>query len=327
MKQAVEIILFTEALGLDVTGPLGVFSTATELLSRQGKQSEGYEALFSATQPGTIVLDGGMPVLAKQKIGHGPAPDILLVPGGIGVPAFINDFSAITSVREAARRSKRIVSVCNGAFVLAEAGLLDGVRAATHWVVADRFARDYPSVQLERDALYIKEGDIYTSAGVTTGIDLALSIVEDDYGHDLAMQVARMLLVYYRRPGWQSQFSSLLEMQDRVCGRFTHLQQWIQEHLDHRLQVEELAAESGMSPRNFARVFVQETGQTPGKYVEDMRLDRARRLLESGLRDLDHVAEKAGFRRQERLQRAFRRRFGISPRQYQAHFAQNGEEE
>lgn len=228
--------------------------------------------------------------------------------------------ATVQAVREAARRAKRGVSVCSGAFFLAAAGILDGRRATTHWAAADRFAATYPGVRLEPDAIYVRDGTVATSGGVTAGIDLALALVEDDYGPELAIEVARYLLLYRRRPGNQSQFSSTLALQARAGKRFKPLLDWVESNLDQKLTVERLAEKANMSPRTFARIFPSETGMNPGRFIEQLRIDRARELFESGVEGIEHVARESGFGREDRLRRAFLRRLGVSPAQYRAHF-------
>jgi transcriptional regulator GlxA family with amidase domain len=232
------------------------------------------------------------------------------------------DAEAVTAVRTAAARAGRVVSVCTGAFFLAAAGLLQGRKATTHWAAADRFARRYPGVKLDPDAIYVRDGHVATSGGVTAGIDLALALVEDDYGPALAIEVARLLLVYRRRPGNQSQFSATLALQAKAGDRFKPLFEWVEAHLDQNLTVDRLAEQAHMSSRTLARIFPSETGMSPGRFVEQMRIDRARELLESGAEGLERIALASGFGREERLRRAFQRRLGISPAQYRAHFQQ-----
>lgn len=320
MIKKVEVILFNNALPLDVTGPTTVLSTASKLLQAEGVEC-GYQLNYTGLDIGRVNLDGDFPMLVDNRIGEIGDVDMLLVPGGLGVDAFIDTQGAVETVANAAKKATRIVSVCTGAGILAAAGLLNGRKASTHWRSTEKFINAYPEVCFDTDALYQKDGNIYTSAGVTTGIDLALSIVEEDWGRDLAMQVARILVVYYHRPGWQTQFSPPLEVQANSKGRFAALHEWVLEHLMYKLSVEELADEAGMSPRNFARVFTMETGMTPAKYVEGVRLEHVRTLLEAGECDFDHVASASGFKREERMRKAFKRKFGISPREYISHFA------
>ncbi len=304
---------------MDVTGPLDVFQTANELLSGSGREQEGYEMVFSALEPGPVPTSSGLRFHADSRIGL-QVTDSLLVPGGMVAEARSYDSAFVQAVLLAAQKAQRIVSICSGTFLLAAAGLLEGHRVTTHWAVADRLAELYPEVCVEPDAIYIQDGNIATSAGVTAGIDLALALVEDDYGPTLAIEVARILLLYRRRPGNQSQFSTPLAMQAKAGNRFKNLIDWVEINLDQNLTVERLAEQAHMSPRTFARIFPSETGMSPGRFIEQLRIDRARELLESGAEGLGNVAHESGFGREERLRRAFQRRIGISPAQYRAHF-------
>jgi transcriptional regulator GlxA family with amidase domain len=322
MKKRIEFFLYSGMLALDLTGPMDVFHAANVLLSRNGKVKDGYEFVFSALKPGLVSTSSGLKFLADSRQGK-KAMDILLVPGGIDIEAISYDSDTVQGVRLAARKAKRIVSICSGAFILAAAGLLDGKRVTTHWSVTDRLAELYPKISVEPDSIYVKDGNIATSAGVTAGIDLALALVEEDYGPSLAIEVARLLLLYRRRPGNQSQFSTPLAMQAKAGKRFKDLIDWVETNLNQNLTVEKLAEQVNMSPRTFARIFPSETGMSPGRFIEQLRIDRARELLESGDEGLENVAYKSGFGREERLRRAFQRRIGLSPAQYRAHFYQN----
>ncbi|BCS88985.1 GlxA family transcriptional regulator [Pseudodesulfovibrio sediminis] len=321
MKKRMEFYFYQGMVALDVTGPLDVFNAADEILSRNGKEQEGYELTFSANTPGPIPTSSGLCFHADVCPGLEKA-DTLLVPGGMIAETASTDSDNIKAIQMAARKAKRIVSVCSGAFLLASAGILDDRRATTHWMVADRLAALYPNVHMEPDSIYVQDGTISTSAGVTAGIDLALALVEEDYGPSLAIEVARLLLLYRRRPGNQSQFSTTLAMQTKVGERFKPLVDWIETHLDQKLTVDLLAEKAHMSSRTFARIFPSETGMSPGRFIEQLRIDRARELLESGAEGLEQVARESGFGREERLRRAFQRRLGISPTQYRAHFIQ-----
>ena len=320
MTKIIEFYIYPDALGLDITGPLEVFALATRLLNQRGHKSPAYHPVFSGAQPGPVRLSSGLSLMAEAAVGRGPRPDIFLVPGGFGVDRVIASREAVDPVRAAAKRARRIVSVCNGAFILAACGLLGGRSVTTHWQFAADLERRYPELVVNPDAIFIKDGQLATSAGVTAGIDLALSILEDDHGTALAMDVARFLVLYLRRPGYQRQFSAPLEARERAGERFRALYDWLLLHIRCPLTVESMAARAGMSPRNFSRVFAGETGMGPGKFLETMRLDLARELLESGRDNLETVAEMCGFGREERLLRVFVRRLGITPRQYRAHF-------
>jgi transcriptional regulator GlxA family with amidase domain len=215
-------------------------------------------------------------------------------------------------IRAARGRARRTASVCSGAFILAAAGLLDGRRATTHWGRAAELARAYPKVHIEPDRIFIRDRAIWTSAGVTAGIDLALALVADDLGEDVAKRAAQQLVVYYRRPGGQSQFSALLEA-DRPSSRFSPVLAWARARLDERLSVDRLADRAAMSPRHFARAFAAETGMTPAKAIERLRLEAAREQVESGAEPIEGIAACTGFTDPERMRRAFIRAFGQPP--------------
>jgi transcriptional regulator GlxA family with amidase domain len=223
-------------------------------------------------------------------------------------------------LRTMGRHTKRIGSICTGAFLLAEAGLLNNRRATTHWREVARLAQTYQTVTVEPDAIYVKDGHVYTSAGITAGMDLALALVEEDLGRDVALAVARMLVLFLKRPGGQSQFSTQLQAQAVEGQRLADLLSWLTHHHHTPLTVEDMASRAGMSPRTFARVFVSETGDTPALYLEKLRLEHAVRLLETTGTSLDITAQECGFTGREQLRRAFQRHKGITPQDYQKRF-------
>ncbi|WP_027720734.1 GlxA family transcriptional regulator [Maridesulfovibrio zosterae] len=319
MKKHIVFFLYPDVVALDITGPLEVFSTATELLSRNNRKDEGYNPCFASMVAGPVRTSSGLTLYADENI-ETTNPDILLIPGGPKTESISTDPAIIHAVQAAAEQAESIVSVCSGAFILAACGFLDGKQATTHWMLTGRLAKLYPSIKVNPDALYVQDGNISTSGGVTAGIDLALTIVEEDYGPQLAIEIARILLLYRRRPGHQSQFSSPLAIQAQTCSLFSELIVWMEENLSENLTVERLAEQANMSPRTFARIFPAETGEKPGRFVEQLRIDRAREMIESGMKSFDIVAQESGFGREERLRRAFQRRLGISPAQYRAHF-------
>jgi transcriptional regulator GlxA family with amidase domain len=320
MHHTIEYLLFPDALGLDITGPLEVFNTAAAVLERQGKMDVGYRARFVAADKGPVPLSSGLSVFAEAGFRHRKNADALLIPGGRGAIQAAGSPELLAFIRRRARQVKRLISVCNGAFILAAAGLLDGRQATTHWLGVDTLAKNYPKIKVQPEAIYTCDGDIYTSAGVTTGIDLALAIVEEDFGAALALEVSRMLVLYYRRPGNQSQFSAPLQAQTAAGKRFGGLHDWLVTNLDRSISVAAMADRAAMSARHFARVFKARTGMTPGKYLETLRLDRARELLASGDMPLNEIAAASGFGREDRLRRAFLRRFMVTPGQHRLHF-------
>lgn len=319
-KRCIEYFLYPGATGLDIMGPLEVFSTATHLLAQRKEGHKGYTAVFSAAQPGPVRMNSGLHLHADFAIDAGHSPDVMLLPGGISAEQVIHNKDLIARIRSKASKAKQIVSVCNGAFILAACGFLKGKKATTHWRAATRLAQSFPDTNVLADAIYVRDGNVLTSAGVTAGIDLALAIVEEHHGPSLAMEAARMLVLYLRRPGGQSQFSAPMELRFKAGKQFSAMHDWILKNMDRKITVESLACRVAMSPRNFSRVLAQTTGLTPGKFVESMRLSRARELLESSDDSVGQIAEACGFMRDERLRRAFMRSFGITPSQYRIHF-------
>jgi transcriptional regulator GlxA family with amidase domain len=316
-RRRVVAVVFPDVQVLDVTGPLEVFSMATRLLDRPG---HGY---------GTeIVANGGGPVRASSGIELGAASldrgrgaiDTLVIAGGRGTRDAVRDATLIAWVRRAAKRSSRVTSVCSGAFVLGQAGLLDGRRATTHWEQCERLARRYPDVDVDPDPIFVRDGNVYTSAGVTAGMDLALALVEDDYGPALALEVARQLVLFMKRPGSQSQFSGHLTAQLANRQPLRELQGWLGDHLDEDLSVGALAARVNMSTRTFARAFKDEVGTTPADYVERLRVGAARHWLETTDRTVADIARGCGFGTTETMYRAFNRAVRVSPVEYRKRF-------
>ncbi|HWA63629.1 MAG TPA: GlxA family transcriptional regulator [Caulobacteraceae bacterium] len=303
MTRRIGFLIFPDFQILDATGPLAAFEIA-------GRYRPGAYALqVMAADAGPVASSAGLAVEA------GPLDadlDTLVVSGGEGTRASSADPRVMAFVREVAGRARRTTSVCSGAYVLAEAGLLDGRRCTTHWNRGPDFARRFPAARLEPDRIFVRDANVWTSAGITAGIDLALALIADDLGEALARQVARQLVVYHRRPGGQSQFSALLEM-ERAEGRFGDLLAWARERLAEPLTVERLADAAAMSPRNFARAFAAETGVTPAKAVERLRVEAARARVEAGETSIEAIAAETGFGEAERMRRAFVRAFGQPP--------------
>ena len=290
---------------LDVSGPAAVFGAANDVAGRRF-----YELRVVSPEGGAVTSNCGV-VLHGRRIGG--QPDTLLVAGGSrGLKAAMEHPGLRRWLRSVAPRAARFGSVCTGAFVLAAAGLLDGRRVATHWSSCERLARGYPALHVDADALYVADGKVWTSAGVTTGIDMALALVEADLGAATANLIARHFVLYARRPGYQSQFSPLLQAQSEAEAPFGPLVAWMQDHLDRPLDVPALAARAGLSERTFYRRFTQATGKTPAHFVESLRLDAARALLARGL-PLKAIAGKVGLASAARLGHAFERRFGMPP--------------
>jgi transcriptional regulator GlxA family with amidase domain len=315
-QRRVVILAFPGVQPLDVAGPAEVFSGASRL------RPDAYAVEVVAGEREPIAARGGgyaiVPALSTAGC-RGPI-DTLVIAGGSGVRRAVEDAALVRWVRRAAARSRRVASVCTGAFLLAEAGLLDGRRATTHWASCDELARRYPSVAVDPRPIFVRDGDVWTSAGVTAGIDLALALVEDDLGPEAARVIARRLVVFVQRPGGQSQFSSHLRAAPATREPLRELQAWVVDHLDEDLRVEALAGRVAMSPRNFARAFRRETGLTPAAYVEALRVEAARHHLERGAEPARLIAKRAGFGTPETMRRAFARRVGVAPAEYRARF-------
>jgi transcriptional regulator GlxA family with amidase domain len=305
MPRTIGVLISPEFQLLDAAGPITVFEAA----ARECVPA-CYRLRLIARVAGQVSSSAGVKLVA-EAFSNAPL-DTLIVAGGWGSREASACPKTLAFIRTTARRARRIASVCSGAFVLAAAGLLDGRRATTHWRRAAELARTYPQVHVEPDRIFIRDGSIWTSAGVTAGIDLALALVADDLGEGIAKRAAQQLVVYYRRPGGQTQFSALIEA-DRPGSRFSSLLGWARERLSERLSVERLADRAAMSPRHFARAFAAETSMTPAKAIERLRLEAARERVESGAEPIEGVAAHTGFRDPERMRRAFIRAFGQPP--------------
>jgi transcriptional regulator GlxA family with amidase domain len=292
------------------------------LANRVGNpQAPRYGLTLLAPAPGPCATSGGLSLLAQCSLAKATGMvDTLVVAGGLGTRPGVLDPKLVPWLRRTARRARRIASVCTGAFLLAEAGLLDGRRATTHWEFCGALQRRFPAVRVERDPIFVRDEHVFTSAGITAGMDLALELVEDDFGRDLALTVARWLVMFLRRPGGQSQFSVQLAVQLAERNGLREIQGWIADHPNSDCSVAALARRARMSPRNFARAFRREIGVTPAGYVEAQRVEAARRLLETSGRSIAEVADACGFGRVETMHRAFRRRLRVAPGQYRHHF-------
>jgi transcriptional regulator GlxA family with amidase domain len=298
-------LIFADFQLLDVAGPITVF----EIANRFAKSDTPIRVM--AARPGPVRSTSGVEMLA-HKFGSASAITTLIISGGEGVEAAARNKCVSQFVKAVAKRGARIASVCSGTFVLAEAGLLDGKRATTHWQRTRQFLSAYPKVKLEPDQIFVRDGQIWSSAGITAGIDLALAMVAEDFGEAVVEKTARQLVLYHRRSGGQSQFSSLLELK-APTGRFGPLLTWARENLDAKLTVEDLAERAGMSSRHFTRAFIAETGSTPSKAIERLRIEVARARVQSSSEAIERVAEVTGFRDPERMRRAFIRAFGQPP--------------
>lgn len=313
----IAILAFPRVQLLDVAGPADVFAEAARQLGRP----RAYQVQLIGIEAGPLRTSCGLSLLVDTSIAcQQGAIDSLLVAGGPQAEIVAARPELQAWLRHQAGAVRRLGSVCSGAFILAAAGLLDGRRVATHWSAAERLAAAHPMLRVEPDAIYVRDGHLYTSAGVTAGMDLALALVEEDHGRELALRVARELVMFLKRPGGQSQFSAHLAAQTSERSAIRSLQDHVLSHLRSDLSVPALAARAGMSERNFARVFRAETGVTPAEFVETARIDAARRLVEESELPLKSLADAVGYANADGLRRAFSRRLGVSPADYRRRF-------
>lgn len=320
MPRKIVVLAVENAQLLDVTGPFQCFASANDVTEVPDRLP--YDPIIVSplggllkTQSGLVIMTRSLADLAQEEI------DTLIVAGGLGTRRAMRDAALIQAVRDWSGRVRRLASVCTGAYLLAAAGLLDGRRVATHWWAAEDLQRRFPRIAVEPEPIFIRDGAIWTSAGVTAGIDLSLALIQDDLGHDHAMRIARQLVVFLKRPGGQAQFSAALEEQAATDQDFAGLHAWVREHLADELKVERLAEQAGMSARTFARAYAAKAGRTPARMVEAMRIESARRALEATGRPLKQIARDCGFGDEERMRRAFQRRLGVCPLDYRMRFA------
>lgn len=316
------MLAYPDAEIIDIAGPLDILCAAP-CISKDGFHMERransivvseFGGLVTTQPSGITIQTESIASIVGKKI------DTLVIPGGDGTMRALDRHALIEWIQQTAGRARRVVSVCTGAFLLAEAGLLDGKRATTHWLYLDEFTQRYPQVTVEPDSIFVEDGNTYTSAGITSGMDLSLHLVEKDWGPDIALYIARMWLLYTKRPGGQSQFSAFLPKKSTGRESVADLQAWIMDNLNADLSVTALAERLSMSPRNFARVFQNETGVTPAKFVEAVRIEAARRWLEESSQSIESIADECGLGDMERLRRSFIRRLGVNPRDYRRRF-------
>ena len=309
---------------LDIAGPYEVFTLANLMIQKEGiSQKTVYPVTLLAEQAGPVTTHSGLQFIADQGFSQIDDEDYntLIIPGAFPEVILANT-EIVDLIKMMVPKVRRIASVCTGAFLLAESGLLDGRRATTHWNWCAEFSEKYPQVNVETDRIFVKDDNIYTSGGITSGIDLALAMVEEDWGQKIALAVAQFLVVFLKRPGGQSQFSSYLTREASSRSDLRDLQSWIMQHPEENLKVEMLADHMAMSSRNFARLFTSETGMTPAKFVEMVRIDAARNLLELTKFPIDNIADSSGFKDPENMRRAFIRQLGITPSDYRKRFGQ-----
>jgi transcriptional regulator GlxA family with amidase domain len=322
MPRIINVLAFPNVQVLDVTGPLQVFASANDLARQQGLPLP-YAVSVIAAQAEPVMTSAGLALVAEPLPTADAPCDTLVIAGGWGVYGAAEDPALVDWVRQKATQARRITSVCTGAFLLAASGLLDGRRVVTHWTRCEELARKYPRLTVEANPIFIQQGNLWTSAGVTAGIDLCLALVEEDLGRAVALEVARHLVVFLKRPGGQSQFSVTLSLQ-KGGSRFAELHAWIAEHLTLELNIATLAAQAGMSERSFVRHYRAETGQTPARAVELIRVETARRQLADGSVSIKRIAVHCGFGCEETMRRSFLRAVSITPQAYRERFSSPG---
>lgn len=318
----VMMVGFRESQILDITGPMQILSGVNDV---RPTGSPAYELTLIASMAGPLRTTSGLRLFADRAFADIEEAelaglDTLMVAGGDGIRQAMGDRTLIDFIGRAGRAARRVVSICSGTFLLAEAGLATGKRVATHWNSCDLLARYYPDLTVERDAIYVRDGNLWSSAGVTAGMDLALALVQEDWGRELALRIAQRHVMFLMRPGGQSQFSSHLIAQQRGNGRLGNLLKWIVDNPDADMRVERLAEKAAMSERSFARLFRRETGATPARFIERVRTDVARRLLEESTEPVEGIAATCGFGNAERMRRVFHRQLGTGPAAYRERF-------
>ena len=313
---------FDHVNALDLVGPAEAF-TSVVIDQSNGKFKNGYEVLILGVTGRRFVSEAGIVFESHAILGSAPKLDTIIIPGGRGIREPAINRTVATWIRKRASQTRRIVSVCTGIYGLAPTSLLDNRRVTTHWRFASDVAARFPKLKVEPNALFLKDGPFYTSAGVTAGIDLALALIEEDYGRKIALSVARELVVYLKRSGGQEQYSEPLQFQTQSSDRLAELATWIVNNPGRDLSIEKLAHRACLSPRHFVRRFKATFGQPPGIFVQTRRLDEARRRLCGGNISVQRVADSVGFRSTDAFRRAFRQRFRITPSRYQRSFGQH----
>jgi transcriptional regulator GlxA family with amidase domain len=318
LVRTVDMLIFPGVQLLDVTGPFQVFASANDIVEAGGG-ARPYQLRLMAQNDDAVTSTAGVVLAATSLSRRDEALDTLIVPGGSGVEAVAVNAALMKWLQQRATVARRVAAVCTGAFVLAAAGLLDGRRATTHWKWSARLAQRYPGIRVEPDPIFLCDGSVWTSAGVTAGIDLALALVEADLGRSVALAVARYLVVFLKRPGGQAQFSAALALQ-AAEDKFGALHDWINEHLGGELSLSILAEQAGMSERSFSRHYAEATGQTPARAVERLRVEAARNMLSESRVPLKRVAQRCGFNSEETMRRSFLRLLAVTPQDYRSRF-------
>ena len=316
--RVIEVLAYPSVQLLDVTGPVQVFASANDFATEAGA-TPPYE-LRVVTQAGpSVTASAGVGLAAVPLPAIGAPLDTLMIAGGQGVETAAADPGLVDWIRQRAKDARRVASVCTGAFLLAASGVLDGKRATTHWSLCAELARRFPAIRVEPDPIFVRDGSIWTSAGVTAGIDLALALVEQDLGHAASLAVARYLVMFLKRPGGQAQFSAALALQTAE-DKFGALHDWISRHLAEDISLQVLARQAGMSERSFSRHYAEATGLTPGRAVEQLRVEAARRLLLESRLPVKRISQRCGFGSEETMRRSFIRLLAVSPQDYRSRF-------
>ncbi|SNY43781.1 transcriptional regulator, AraC family with amidase-like domain [Arsukibacterium tuosuense] len=328
LRKRIGFLLFEQFNAQDLIGPLEAFHTVSEVTDSP------YQCIFIGPEAGQYRAESGLAMVADLSLAEISLADLalaelaleanqldtLIIPGGAGSRAAMVQAAICTWLRQARPAIRRIASVCTGAFILAESGLLNGLPATTHWAFVEALSKGYPNIQVQPNELFVDNGHIATSAGITSGIDLSLKLIENDLGSDIASQVARYLVVHFRRAGDQAQYSVPLQFQSKADSRFSSLTGWVLQNLQRNLSVSSLADYCGMSERNFYRHFVEQLGETPARYIDSLRLDYARQLLVEKAWPVDKVAQACGYQSSDAFRRAFVRKFLMAPNSYRERF-------
>jgi transcriptional regulator GlxA family with amidase domain len=317
--RVIETVAFEDVQLLDVTGPLQVFATTNEMIAKAGG-TPPYTVSVVARRARSVAASAGVSLATVDLPPLDTPVDTLIIAGGPGVQLAAAETELVSWVRARAQTARRTASVCTGAYLLAATGMLDGRRAATHWSFCDDLARSFPGVRVESDPIFVRDGSVWTSAGVTAGIDLALALVEEDLGRNVALAVARYLVVFLKRPGGQAQFSTALSLQSGE-EPFGQLHAWINANLSRDLSLPALASQAAMSERSFSRRYLEATGLTPGRAVDRLRVEAARQLLSDTTVSIKRIAWQCGFGSEETMRRTFLRLLSTSPQDYRARFS------
>jgi transcriptional regulator GlxA family with amidase domain len=319
VARIVEVVAYPSVQLLDVTGPLQVFASANEHVVQAGG-TPPYVLRVVAEGGQGVMATAGLRIATSPLPRTGAPPDTLIIAGGPGVDAAAADTVLVDWVRQRTKKARRVASVCTGAFLLGASGALDGRRAVTHWSYCAELARRFPAVRVESDPIFVRDGAVWTSAGVTAGIDLTLALVEEDLGRTVALAVARYLVVFLKRPGGQAQFSEALSMQSAE-DEFGALHEWINKHLSDDLSLAMLADQAGMSERSFSRHYAEAAGVTPARAIERLRVEAARRLLSETRLPVKRISQRCGFGSEETMRRSFLRVLSATPNDYRARFS------